>query len=149
MKSVVIDSNIPLIASGQIGEALAVIILEKIANNKIKGITDVLFIEEILDNFSYLKENNIGKIMFKSFKNIINKILPLTLKDFELSSQLFLSYPDISPRDLIHAAIMINNDQKEILSIDGPKYHNINQIKRSSFPELLNQSRAIIQKGEK
>jgi predicted nucleic acid-binding protein len=132
-----VDSNVALIATGQIGEAWAVVILEEIARGRFVGISDVFFLQEVLDRFFLLGENYKGKKLCKAFRKIMNKNLGATVQDFDLSYELFLKTKSASPRDLIHAAIMKHANILDIFSIDGPNFDIIKDIHTIHLPELL------------
>lgn len=137
MKTFIVDSNVALIATGQIGEAWAVVILDEIAKGRFIGISDVFFIQEILDRFYFLGENYKGKKLCKAFRKIMDKNLGATVEDFDLSYELFKKSEMASPRDLIHAAIMKKAGVLDIFSIDGPNFDKISGIHTIHLPELL------------
>lgn len=137
MKSIVIDSNVPFIAPGQIGEAWAIVILDEAIKQHIKGYTDVLYLQEILDRYFYINENYKGKRIYFSFKRIPVGIFPVTVRDFDLSYKIYKESNGVYPRDAIHAAIALNNNTQEIFSVDGPSFDNIKGIKRVDLPHLL------------
>lgn len=137
MKTFIVDSNVPLIATGQIGEAWAVVILDEIAKGRFVGVSDVFFLQEILDRFYFLDENYKGKKLCKAFRKIMDKNLGATVSDFDLSYQLFQDSKKASPRDLIHAAIMKNANILDIFSVDGPDFDIIGGIHTIHLPELL------------
>ena len=138
MKTFIVDSNVALIATGQIGEAWAVVILEEIAKGRFVGISDIFFLQEILDRFYFLGENYKGKKICRAFRKVMDKNLDATVLDFDLSYALFQKSKTASPRDLIHAAIMKHADILDIFSIDGPNFDIINGIHTIHLPELLN-----------
>lgn len=137
MKKFIVDSNVALIATGQIGEAWAVVILEEIAKERLTGTSDVFFLQEILDRFYLLGEAYKGKKIFAAFRRIMDLNLDATVSDFELSYELFKKSPTASPRDLIHGAIMKNAGISDIFSIDGPNFDLIAGIHTIHLPELL------------
>lgn len=137
MKTFIVDSNVALIATGQIGEAWAVVILEEIAKGNCKGISDMFFLQEILDRFHFLGEGYKGKKLCKAFRKIMNENLDVTVADFDLSYELYKQSPEANPRDLIHAGVMKNAGMLEIFSIDGPNFDLIAGIKTIHLPTLL------------
>lgn len=137
MKIFIVDSNVALIATGQIGEAWAVVILDEIAKGRFTGISDVFFLQEILDRFYLLGENYKGRKIFTAFRKIMDDNLGATVDDFEKSYRLFKACPAASPRDLLHGAIMLNAGITDIFSIDGPNFDAIEGIHTIHLPELL------------
>ncbi len=137
MKEIIIDSNIVFIATGQIGEAWAVVILEEAAKGRLRAISDVLYFQEILERYFYIKERYVGKKIFKSFKKIIeNNVLNITVEDFDLSYKIYQEHKT-RPRDNFHSAVAINNKKNNIFSIDGPDFSLIKDIKLISLDVLL------------
>ena len=137
MKTILIDSNIPFIATGQIGEAWAVVILEQVISQNLDGVIDALYLQELLDRSVAVGEVFAGKKLFSCCRQIFTKTLPVTVQDFDLSCTLYKQYPQSSPRDLIHAAVAKNNSIDEIFSIDGPCFDEIEGIKRTNINHLL------------
>lgn len=137
MKTYIVDSNVALIATGQIGEAWARVILEEIAKGRFVGVSDVFFLQEILDRFYLLGETHKGKKISKAFRKIMDRNLGATVADFDLSYELFQKSKTALPRDLIHAAIMKNANILDIFSIDGPNFDVIEGIRVVHLPELL------------
>lgn len=137
MKMFIVDSNVPLIATGQIGEAWAVVILDEIAKGRFVGISDIFFLQEILDRFYFLGEGYKGKKLCKAFRKIMDKNLGATVLDFDLSYELFQKSKKATPRDLIHAAIMKHANIQDIFSVDGPNFDIIEGIHTIHLPELL------------
>lgn len=132
-----VDSNVALIATGQIGEAWAVVILDEIAKGRFTGVSDVFFLQEILDRFFLLGEHYKGRKIFTAFRKIMDENLDATVSDFEKSYRLFKVSPKTSPRDLLHGAIMLNAGLTDIFSIDGPDFDSIEGIHTIHLPELL------------
>jgi len=134
---ILVDSNIPFIAAGQIGEAWAVVILEQIIRQNIEGMTDVLYLQELLDRSACLDEDFWGKKLFACCRRIFRKTLSITVRDFDLSSELHRQYNDASPRDLFHAAVALNNNVNEVFSIDGTCFDMITGLNRTNINKLL------------
>lgn len=120
MKPLMIDSNVVFIATGQIGEAWAAVILEEVAKGKISGATDALFIQEILDVYFRENTHRLGRRMARSYAALCECILPVTVEDFDLSAELFAKGEACSPRELLHSAVMRNHGIEKIFSVDGP-----------------------------
>ena len=137
MKKIIIDSNVPFIATGNMGEAWAVVILDEAVKQNLNGYTDVLYLQEILDRYFYINENYKGKRIYFSFKRIPVGIFPVTVRDFDLSYKIYNENSEVYPRDAIHAAIALNNKVPDIFSVDGSSLDNIRGIKRVDLPHLL------------
>jgi predicted nucleic acid-binding protein len=65
----------------------------------------------------------------KDVVSIAARIFPVEEIDLSLAIELLESYPKIQTRDAFHAATMIHNGIKEIISTD-PHFDLIHEIKR-------------------
>lgn len=131
-----IDSSVVFIATGQIGEAWAVVILEEAAKRDFRGCADVFHLLEIYDRYARLGEAYEGKLLARSFRPLLEEVLPLTEADFLRSAELAKKYPQINPRDLLHTAAAESRKVDEIFSIDGPRYSEVTQIPVVDLPAL-------------
>jgi predicted nucleic acid-binding protein len=92
--------------------------------------------QEILHR--YLSLDLPGKARQVSIKleTIIPNTLPVTLQDICLARTLSQRYPVLSARDLVHVAVMLNNDISRILSTDV-HLDQVAEIKRLD-PQAVN-----------
>lgn len=138
MKTLFVDSNIPIIASEQIGEAWATVILQEIAKGNVEATTSTLFALEIIESYWSNGVAFEGRELAKNFlRTVKGETIPLTVEDFELSYQLFQKDKDLQPREALHSATAINNDLKTVFSIDGPSYANAPEIDCITLNKLL------------
>ena len=103
--------------------------LEKIKNGLIQVVTDTEVLQEILYRFFSIKRYSLGELAYTSTVELCAEILPVTLKDTDRALDLLKGFPQITCRDAIHAATMINNGIKEILSTD-PHFDLVPKIRR-------------------
>lgn len=132
-----VDSSVPFIATGQIGEAWAVVILEEIVKQNIEGRADTFSLQEILDRFDERGNRYEGRKMYEAFRGIVPDAVSVRAEDFDRAAELFSRYPEASPRDLLHAAVAERTDIRDIFSIDGPAFDNMQEIRRVRLPILL------------
>lgn len=137
MKRMMVDSSVPFIATGQIGEAWAVVILEEIVKQRIEGYTDTLYLQEVLDRFSERGEMYHGKKIYYAFWGIIPNVAPVAEEDFDRAAELFSKYSHVSPRDLLHAAVAERAQVPDIFSVDGPAFEEVEEVRRVQLPVLL------------
>lgn len=104
-------------------------VLEKIKNGLIQVVTDTEVLQEILYRFFSIKRYSLGELAYTSTVELCAEILPVTLKDTDRALDLLKGFPQITSRDAIHAATMINNGIKEILSTD-PHFDLVPKIRR-------------------
>ena len=117
---VLIDTNIPMYAAGKSSpyKEPCKEILAQIALGTLDGVTDVEVFQEILYRYYYIGEQNLGRRIFADFRTIMDTVLSVCATDVFLANTLMGQYPQIPPRDLLHAAVMKNNGLDAILSAD-------------------------------
>jgi Predicted nucleic acid-binding protein, contains PIN domain len=93
-------------------------ILEKIKAQKIRVVTDTEVLQEILYRYFSIKKYAFGEIAYISMVQFCAKIFPVRVQDTDRALELLKTSPAITSRDAIHAATMINNGIKQILSTD-------------------------------
>lgn len=103
--------------------------LEKIREGRSQVVTNTEVLQEILYRFFSIKKYSLGEVAYTSTVDLCLEILPVTLKDTNRALELLKRTSEITPRDAIHAATMINNGIKEILSTD-PHFDLIPEIRR-------------------
>jgi predicted nucleic acid-binding protein len=120
---VFIDTNIPMYAAGKDhpfkNKCLG--ILESIATEGIEAHTDTEVLQEILYRYYYINQRETGFAIFDLFATIMDKqILPVRHGDMTLARLLAEKEETLklSPRDLIHLAVMLNNDIRHIVTTD-------------------------------
>lgn len=133
MKVYFLDTNIPIYASGKkhpYKEPCQRIILD-IADNKFIAFTNTEVFQEIIYRYFSIKELSLGHKVFENFYLLISpNILSVNPEDILLAQALSKKYNSIKPRDLLHAATMVNNNIKDILSTDKDfdKIEEVNRI---------------------
>ena len=93
-------------------------ILAQIALGMLDGVTDVEVFQEILYRYYYIGEQDLGRRIFADFRTIMDTVLSVCATDVFLAHTLMGQYPQVPPRDLLHAAVMKNNGLDAILSAD-------------------------------
>jgi hypothetical protein len=109
-------------------------ILEKIKSRGILVITDTEVLQEILYRYFSIRKRTLGEIAYRSIVEICIEILPIRLIDMDKALEILKMADGITSRDAIHAATMINNGIKEIISTD-PHLDRIPAIKRIDPPK--------------
>jgi len=94
-------------------------ILEKIKSGDIRALTNTEVLQEILHRYFSLGKPDIAEIGYASIIRLCLTILPVTLAETNRALGLMKANSAITSRDAIHAATMINNDIKEIISTDS------------------------------
>lgn len=132
--SLAVDSNVTFIATGQIGEAWAVVILEEIAKGKVEACQSVLHLLEVLDTYQELKESDLGRRMYRALRRIIPQTIELTLEDFLAASET----TGVHPRENLVSKSMLRNGVKKVFSVDGPTYEELEVVHLKVLLQQLN-----------
>jgi len=126
-----IDTNIPMYAGGEphpLKEPCQKIIKE-IASGRVDAITDCEVLQEILYRYLKIGERKKGFQIFDYFHRVMaGRILAVEDGDVQRARELAEEY-DLSPRDLIHLAVMRNHGIKEIITADED-FDRVKGIKR-------------------
>jgi predicted nucleic acid-binding protein len=104
-------------------------ILDEIKNGSLQVVTNTEVLQEVLYRFYSLKRNDQAEIAYNALTGMCLEIISITRKDMDLSLSLLKEYPQITTRDAVHAATMINNEIEEIISTDS-HFDLIQGIKR-------------------
>lgn len=126
-----IDTNIFLYSVGRDHplKPASVTAIHRIRDGQITAVINTEIIQEVLYHFQSIKQLPIGIRLAKDAVSISAQILPVEEMDLSLAIELLGSYPKIQTRDAFHAATMIHNGIKEIISTD-PHFDLIHEIKR-------------------
>ncbi|MGQ9632426.1 MAG: type II toxin-antitoxin system VapC family toxin [bacterium] len=120
MDRIFIDTNIPMYWAGRESKYKQRCgdIMRAMTQYKVIGVTDTEVFQEILYRFMKIGMIEKGWGILDAFKEIISEVLPILPKDIYLTRQLSERYRNVKPRDILHAAVMINNGIKGICSVD-------------------------------
>ena len=127
-----VDTNIPMYAAGREHRyrKACQVIINALAEGSIQGVTDTEVLQEILYRYHYINRQQDGWRIYDSFRTIMDQaVLPVTVEDMDLARKLSGKYPDMPPRDLIHVAVMLNNDVNAIISADA-HFDQLNETSR-------------------
>ncbi|MDW7651382.1 MAG: type II toxin-antitoxin system VapC family toxin [Bacillota bacterium] len=125
---VFLDTNIPMYAAGKEHplKSSCLEILESVAEGKLTACTDSEVFQEILYRFFHIKQPALGYRVFDLFAMVMHgSVYPVSYGDVSLARQFSESgnYPGLSPRDLIHLAVMLNNNIRHIITADRSFEH--------------------------
>jgi len=94
-------------------------VLEKVKSGVILSVTNTEVLQEILHRYFSLEKAEIAEAAYSSLVRLCIHVFPVMLQDTDKALDLLKSHPFITSRDAIHAATMINNGIKEIISTDN------------------------------
>jgi len=131
MAAYFVDTNIFIYAKGKDHplRPACISMIKRIGENKIEAIVNTEVIQEILYRYQSINNLPAGISLSKQAMQMCSFILPVTAADLSLAIDILEAHPQIQTRDAFHAATMINNGIKEILSTDH-HFDLIPEIKR-------------------
>jgi predicted nucleic acid-binding protein len=103
--------------------------LEKIKSGEILGVTNTEVLQEILYRYFSIERRTLGEIAYQSMIEFCTDIFPVKIVDTDKALEILKRVKGITSRDAVHAATMIHNGIKEIVSTD-PHFDLIPEIKR-------------------
>ena len=129
--TVFVDSNVPMYVAGKdhpLREPSRRF-LGRVRSGAVKACTSTEVLQEILYRYAGMKRLDLAQQVYELFVDICPVVLPVTLADTDRAKELVCSVAAASARDAIHAAVMLNNDVREIASFDQG-FDDIPGIKR-------------------
>lgn len=117
---VFIDSNVPMYVAGRDHplRAPAVRLLERVRAGEVDACTSTEVLQEILYRYAALKRLDLAREVYNLFVALCPVVLPVTLADTDRARDLLDTTPGVSVRDAVHAAVMLNNDVRDIATFD-------------------------------
>jgi uncharacterized protein len=116
-----IDTNIFIYSMGRDHplKSQCAAVLRRIRSEKFGAILNTEIIQEVLYRYQSINQLQLGIRLARDAMALSSKILPVTERDLSLALELLESHLQIDTRDAFHAATMINNDIKDIISTDS------------------------------
>lgn len=118
---VFIDSNIPMYVAGRehpLREP-ARRFLARVQAGEVEGCTSTEVLQEILYRYVGLRRPDLAAEVYDLFVGICSVVFPVTLADTDRARDLVRNGTPASVRDVVHAAVMLNNDVVKIASFDS------------------------------
>ena len=123
MSDLFLDVNIPMYAGGKPHryKDACVWVMHEIVEGRLKVVTDMEAIQEVLYRYGAIGHLDTGVTMANALLELVPVIHPVDVEDMRLATELFRRYgpKGVTPRDAIHAAVMMNRGVKEIISTDS------------------------------
>jgi len=121
MSRVFIDVNVAMYAGGTahpLREPSQRIIMA-VATDQLDAVTDAEVFQELLYRYLHLRQREKGFLIFDAFYEVMrDRVLPITDADMQRARTLAEQYPNLSPRDFLHLAVMLNHGIPDILTAD-------------------------------
>lgn len=117
---VFIDSNIPMYVAGREHpfREPAQRFLVRVRSGEIEGCTSTEVLQEILYRYMGLKRVDLALEVYELFVRICPVVFPVTLADTDRAREALRTAEGVSVRDVLHAAVMLNNDVRLVASFD-------------------------------
>ena len=123
MSSRFLDVNIPMYAGGRAHryKDACVWVMREIMEGRLEVATDTDAIQEVFYRYGSIGHLDTGVTMTNSLLDLVPVIYPVDVEDMRLAADLLPRYgpKGVTPRDVIHAAVMMNRGIKEIISTDA------------------------------
>jgi predicted nucleic acid-binding protein len=118
---VFIDSNVPMYVAGRDHPLRdrARRFLARVQAGEIEGCTSTEVLQEILYRYVGLRRPDLAVEVYDLFVGLCLAVFPVTLADTDHARDLVRGGTVASMRDLVHAAVMLNNGVTSIATFDG------------------------------
>ena len=116
-----IDTNIPIYASGRehLYKEPCVRIMRIAAESPLAFVTSVEVLQELVHHYQASRRWELGRQVVRSFAEVMHgRIEPVYADDILLAARLADHHPNVSTRDLVHAAVMQRLGAERIISAD-------------------------------
>ena len=132
-----IDTNIMIYAAGKesIYKEGCLKVLDNISSYENEYYISTEVFQEILYRYDNIGMRNFGIELTESVLELFNNILSIEEKDIYLSVSMMKKYEQLLSRDAIIIANMLNNDIREIVSVDKD-FDKISEINRINPEDL-------------
>ncbi len=123
MSNLFLDVNVPMYAGGKPHryKDACIWIMREIVEERLNVATDMEAIQEVLYRYGAIGQLKIGVTMANALLELVPVIYPVEVEDMRRAIDLFQTYgpKGVTPRDTVHAAVMMNRKIKEIISTDS------------------------------
>lgn len=118
---ILIDSNIPMYLIGTPGafKTDAQRLLERLASERQRLVTDAEVLQEILHRYTAINRRRDIQPAFDALLNVVDEVLPVDRSIVERAKQIVFSYQRLSARDAVHLAVMEQHGIDRILTFDS------------------------------
>ncbi len=132
-----IDTNIMMYAAGKksIYKEACLKVLDNISSYENEYYVNTEVFQEILYRYDNIEMRNFGIELTESMLELFNNILSIEEKDIYLSLSMMKKYEQLLSRDAIIVANMLNNDIREIISVDKD-FDKVSEITRINPEDL-------------
>ncbi len=118
---ILVDSNVPmyLVGAAHPNKANAERLLEKLAIERQRLVTDAEVLQEILHRYVAIDRRDAIQPAFDAILHVVDQVLPVDQTVVERAKQIVLGYRQLSARDAVHLSVMEQHGIEQILSFDS------------------------------
>ena len=115
-----VDSNVPMYVAGREHELRgpARRFLERARSGDVEICTSTEVLQEILYRYAALQRIDLATSVYDLFVRLCPIVLPVTLADTDRARAMLPGSTNVSVRDTLHAAVMLDNGISEIATFD-------------------------------
>lgn len=131
---VFVDSNVPMYVAGRDhpNRAPARAFLRHVQSGVVEGCTSTEVLQEILYRYAALHRRDLGRDVYDLFVQVCPVVFDVTLADTDRARDLLVRFDQVSARDAVHAAVMLNHGVTSIATFDRA-FDNVPGIERYHF----------------
>jgi len=104
-------------------------VINSIGDGTIVAVINTEVLQEILHRFFLIKRRDLAYQLYDCAIGLCQAVLPVSLSDTNRAKEILLKNRNIEVRDAIHAACMLNNNIKEVITADR-HFDQVKRIKR-------------------
>jgi predicted nucleic acid-binding protein len=115
-----VDSNVPMYVAGRdhpLREPSRRF-LERARAGEIEICTSTEVLQEILYRYAGMKRRDLAASVYELFVQLCPVVFPVTLADTDRARTFIAELEQVTVRDAIHVAVMVNNSVNEIATFD-------------------------------
>ena len=118
---ILIDSNVPmyLIGAAHPNKVAAQRVLERLVANRVRLVTDAEVFQEIRHRYVAIDRRSAIQPAFDVLLAVVDEILPIDGEAVDRAKTVVLGRHQLSARDAIHAAVMMQHQIPQIMSFDA------------------------------
>ncbi|MGH9364669.1 MAG: type II toxin-antitoxin system VapC family toxin [Thermoanaerobaculia bacterium] len=126
-----LDTNVFLYAAGVSHPAKepCARVLRRVAEGSLDATINSEVVQEILYVLARRGRREDGVVLARHVASLFTDLLPVTREDVLGACDLVQKYPKLSVRDAVHAASMLRNGLKRVISVDAD-FDQIREIRR-------------------
>jgi hypothetical protein len=115
-----VDSNVPmyLVGASHPHKADAQRLLEKLATEDERLVTDAEVFQEILHRYSAIERRDAIQPAFEALLGVVDEVFPIDLSGVKRAKAIVLGTASLSARDALHLAVMEEQGINRIVSFD-------------------------------